>query len=419
MDVLLWIGFIALILILLFLDLGVFNKENHVFTHGEALAWSGLWVFMSLLFNVLIYFMYENHWLGIGQNADPPLDGSNAALLFFTGYLVEKSLSLDNIFVIALIFAYFRVPLIYQHRVLFWGIAGALVLRFIMIMLGSALLTRFSWITYVFGLILIATAVKMLIARQENMHPENNPLVRLTKKFFPVTHDHHGDHFFVKLGQMWHATPLFLALVVVESSDILFAIDSIPAIFAITSEPFIVFTSNIFAILGLRSLYFLLANMLERFFYLKTSLVFLLVFIGVKMLLMHHYPIPAQVSLVVIISILLVGVFASLLASKKDPAHLEAPLNMELSKLSKLTLHQVRRLIILVIGGTIVLLGLVLLITPGPALLVIPIGLAILGREFVWAKKMCDKLQETGNDLVEKVRRRPKNGTKNPPKDKP
>lgn len=407
MDTWLWVGFFALIVGLLVLDLGVFNRKNHIFSHREALGWTALWVSLSLVFNVVIYFMYEYHWLGIGLYSNPPLDGSSAALVFFTGYIVEKSLSLDNIFVMALIFAYFRVPLLYQHRVLFWGIAGALVLRFIMIMTGSVLLVKFSWITYLFGLLLIATAVKMLIAKPENMHPDHNPLVKLVKRLFPITPEYHADRFFVRLNNVLHATPLLLVLIVVESTDVLFAIDSIPAIFAITSEPFIVFTSNIFAILGLRSLYFLLANMLERFTYLKSSLVFLLVFIGVKMLLVHHYPISAPVSLSIIIGILAVGILASILASKRDPAHLH-PFAEGLANFSKLTLRQAKKLIVFVIGGTILLFGIILLFTPGPALLVIPIGLAILGREFVWAKNLYDKMKEQGNKVMDTVRRKDK-----------
>ncbi len=231
----------------------------------ESLGWTLFWVAMSLLFNVVVYFMYEHHWLGIGKatEAHLALSGATAAKMFFTGYLIEKSLSLDNIFVIGVIFSYFAVPRIYQHRVLFWGIFGALVMRAAMILLGVALINMFSFILYIFGVILLFTAFKMLFHKSEEIHPENNAVVKLARRFFRVTSDFHGEKFFLKIDGLRYVTPMFVVLLVVESNDLVFAIDSIPAIFAITQDPFIVFTSNVFAILGLRALYFVMAAMIE------------------------------------------------------------------------------------------------------------------------------------------------------------
>jgi len=320
-----WFGFIAGVLAMLALDLGILNRRPHAISVKEALWWTAFWVFLSLLFNVAVYFMYENHWLGIGQAVGHVTSGKQAAIEFLTGYIVEKSLSLDNIFVIAMIFAYFSVPLMYQHRVLFWGILGALVMRGIMIGAGAALIRRFDWMIYVFGGVLLLTAVKMLIARHDNLDPDRNPLVRLARRFYPVSSTFDGPHFFTHMDGRRAVTPLMLVLLVVESTDILFAVDSIPAIFAVTKDPFIVFTSNIMAILGLRSLYFALAGMMSKFRYLKMSLVFLLAYIGVKMLLSHHYPVPTGVSLAIIGGILGVGIVASLVGAERDTAPLAPP----------------------------------------------------------------------------------------------
>jgi tellurite resistance protein TerC len=310
----LWIGFLAIVFIMLALDLGIFHKKDHVIGTREALAWTAVWVGLSLIFNVVIYYMYEGHWFGIGS--DRAVDGGDAALEFLTGYLIEKTLSLDNIFVIALIFGYFKVPLEYQHRVLFWGILGALVMRGAMILIGAELITRFSWMVYVFGGFLIVTAVRMLRSSHGEMDPENNMLVRIARRVYPVSKQLDGHNFFTHVDGRRAMTPLFLVLLVVESSDVIFAVDSIPAIFAVTSDPYLVFTSNIFAILGLRSLYFALASLLDRFRYLKESLVFILGYVGVKMIASHHLKIPAWFSLGVIAGILAIGIIASVRPKK-------------------------------------------------------------------------------------------------------
>jgi len=323
----LWTGFIAMIMLFLALDLGVFNRKIHVISIREAFLWSAFWILISLLFNVMIYYIYEQHWMGVGTTYGNTLTGSEAALKYFTGYLVEKSLSLDNIFVIAMIFSYFRIPLQYQHRVLFWGILGAIIMRGILIVVGTALIQNFNWIIVVFGVFLILTAVKMLITRHDNLDPEKNLIFRLVKRLYPVSSEIKNQSFFTRIDGRRAITPLFLVLILIESSDVLFAVDSIPAIFAITTDPFIVFTSNIFAILGLRALYFALAAVITKFRYLKMSLVFLLVYIGIKMIISSHYHIPTWVSLTIITGILSVGIMASLYAGHRDTAALRGPLN--------------------------------------------------------------------------------------------
>ncbi len=316
----LWIGFLLAILLLISLDLGVFNRTPKALTAAQALRWTALWVTLSLLFSVLVYFIYENHWFDMGLGPNQARSGRQAMMEFLTGYIVEESLSLDNIFVMAIIFSYFRVPAEFQHRVLFWGILGALILRGIMIGAGLGLIAAFSWITYVFGGILLLTAAKMLFVQGDGIEPEKNPLIRLVKRFYPITDGFRGTHFFVIENGRRMATPMALTLVVVESSDVIFAVDSIPAVFAVTRDPFLVFTSNVCAILGLRSLYFALAAILDRFRYLKYSLVFLLAFVGVKMILAHHYPVPTGLSLALIITALAAGIVFSLMRDPPPPA---------------------------------------------------------------------------------------------------
>lgn len=317
-----WSAFLIFIFSMVALDLGVFHRKPTAPSVSDALKWTSIWVGLSLSFNVVVYFIYENNYSWAGT-ATENLTGLEAASQYLLAYVLEESLSVDNIFVIAMVFAYFRVPPELQHRVLFWGIVGAVVLRGIMIGLGATLINKYDWITYVFGALLIYTAMKMLILRHETVAPGENALVRLARRWFPVTEQFHGHHFFIKENGKRVATPLFLALLMVESSDVMFAIDSIPAVFAVTRDPFIVFTSNLFAILGLRSLYFVLAGYMARFRYLQHSLVFVLAYVGVKMVLSNHYHIPVGVSMGVILSILIVGVLASIKGGATDPVPLK------------------------------------------------------------------------------------------------
>jgi tellurite resistance protein TerC len=303
----LWVGFIAFVLAMLAVDLGVFHRKAHEVSLKEAGAWSAVWVALALAFNAGVYAWF----------------GPERALEFTTGYLIEKALAVDNIFVFVVIFSAFAIPTIYQHRILFWGVLGALVMRAVFILVGGAMLQRFHWTLYLFGAILAITGVKLLFQRNQELHPERNPLVRAFQRLFPVTPTLDGDRFTVVRDGRRMATPLLLALVAVEVTDLVFAVDSIPAIFAVTRDPFIVFTSNIFAILGLRSLYFLLAGVITRFVYLKVGLALVLVFVGAKMLLVDLYKVPIAVSLGVIAALLGLSVIASLLATPRPGPPLE------------------------------------------------------------------------------------------------
>lgn len=307
----LWVGFNLFVLALLALDLGVFHRHAHAVSVKEATIWSVVWIALSLAFNVLLYFF----WDVISPASE--YSNSEAALAFFTGYLIEKSLSVDNIFVFVLIFTYFAVPALYQHRVLFWGIIGALVMRGILIAVGAALLHEFHWIIYIFGGFLIFTGIKMAFHRDEEIHPDENPLVKLFRRFMPVARNYAGEKFFIRQAGVLMATPLFLVLLIVESTDLVFALDSIPAIFAITDDPFIIYTSNVFAILGLRALYFVLAGVIDKFHYLKLGLSVVLTFVGVKMVIAEFYKIPIGVSLGVIAGILTIAVIASLVRTQR------------------------------------------------------------------------------------------------------
>jgi tellurite resistance protein TerC len=310
----LWVGFNLFVLLMLALDLGVFHRKCHVVTFKESITWTVVWIALAMMFNAGIW-----HF-----------SGPQKALEFFTGYVIEKSLSVDNVFVFALLFSYFAVPPKYQHKVLFWGILGALVMRAIMIAAGAALITKFSWIIYIFGAFLILTGIKMIVKREEEVHPERNPLVRLFKRIMPVTPEYRGEKFFVRENGIRMATPLFVVLLLVEISDLIFAVDSIPAIFAVTTDPFIVYTSNVFAILGLRSLYFALSGVMDKFHYLKIGLGVVLSFVGVKMILAHTaWKIDTLVSLGVIVLILGASVVMSLLRPKSPamPAAQAKPVN--------------------------------------------------------------------------------------------
>ena len=308
-----WSCFIVAILLFLALDLGVFNKTPHVISTKEASKWTAIWVSISFVFSGVIYLLYDNAYIANPDGLQPTV----AAMKFITGYLIELSLSIDNIFVIAIIFAAFKIPKKYQHRVLFWGILGAIVFRGLMIYFGVMLINKFAWTTYIFGLFLLYTAINMLFSKDEDQFdPKKSFAFRMIKKVIPITNTIEGEHFFVKRKHINAATPLFVALLVIEVMDVIFALDSVPAILAITSDPFLVFSSNIFAILGLRSMYFFLANMLEKFSYLEYSLIAILSFVGLKMLLHDFIEIPEWASLGFIALSLVIGIVISLVKNK-------------------------------------------------------------------------------------------------------
>ncbi|SFA84900.1 tellurite resistance protein TerC [Flavobacterium swingsii] len=304
-----WILFFTMVLVILALDLGVFNKTPHIISTKEASKWTAIWVSLSFAFSGVIYWLYGTDFVNNPNN----LTQTGAALKFITGYLIELSLSVDNIFVIAIIFASFKIPQKYQHRVLFWGILGAIFFRGLMISFGVILINKFSWTTYLFGAFLLFTALKMLFSKdEEDFEPKDSFIYKTLGKIMPITSETDKEKFFIPTNKGKAATPLFVALIVIEVMDVLFAVDSVPAILAITSDPFLVFSSNIFAILGLRSMYFFLANMLEKFSYLEYSLIAILSFVGLKMLLHDYIEIPEWASLGFIAVSLLVGILVSL-----------------------------------------------------------------------------------------------------------
>ena len=302
---LLWAIFAATVTLMLALDLGVFHRKAHVVGFREAAIWSLVWISLALMFNVLVYFQY----------------GENRGLEFFQAWLIEKALSVDNIFVFLAAFSYFAVPDQLQHRVLFWGIIGAFITRGVFILLGAALLAAFHWVIYVFGVFLVITAGRLMFAKDEEVHPERNPVLRLFRRFVPVTPEYVGAHFMVKRDGKWLATPLLMVVVVIEATDVVFAVDSIPAVFGVTRDVFIVYTSNIFAILGLRALCFLVASLVRKLRFLKAGLALVLAFVGIKMLIADHFPIPDYVSLLVVAGLIVGASLVSLLFPPGDDPH--------------------------------------------------------------------------------------------------
>ncbi|MCE5199792.1 MAG: TerC family protein [Armatimonadota bacterium] len=301
-DIIWWVAFNVFVLAMLALDLGVVHRKSHEIGIKEALIWSTIWTVLALIFNGWMYY-----WAG-----------KDVGLAFLTGYLIERSLSIDNIFVFYLVFSYFAVPKAYQHKVLFWGILGALAMRAVFIAVGITLINKFYWVIYIFGVFLIVTGIRMAITKEQEMHPERNPVLVLFRRWFPTTENYEEDRFFVSRNSRRLATPLFIVLLIVETTDLLFAVDSIPAILAITTDPFIVYTSNVFAILGLRALYFALAGITEMFYYIHYGLAVILVFIGIKMLLEHVYEISIVASLVFIASVLIISGLASVVRAKRE-----------------------------------------------------------------------------------------------------
>ncbi|MFA6949670.1 MAG: TerC family protein [Lentimicrobiaceae bacterium] len=305
-----WCGFGLVVIIMLVIDLGVFNRKAHVVEIKEALIWTAVWITLALLFNYVIYLFM----------------GKEKALEYLAGYLIEKSLSVDNLFVFIMLFGYFNVDPKYQHEVLFWGIIGALIMRAIFIFTGVALIEKFHWLIFLFGGFLVYTGITMLKPQKTDIDPDKNPLVRLFTRFFPVTPDMHGGKFFVKINKKLFATPLFIALLVIEFSDVIFAVDSIPAIFGVSKDVFIIFTSNVFAILGLRSLYFALAGMTKYFYYLKYGLAAILSFVGIKMIISEYFKIPIFTSLLVIFGVLIISIVASMIFPQKETIPERMPL---------------------------------------------------------------------------------------------
>lgn len=442
-----YVGFIFFILVMLALDLGVVNRKAHVIRPRESLIFTGFTVALALAFGACVWWMYQNNWPeGITHEfvrlatdaakatlpegaAVPEVAvtgyGGEATLKYLTAWVLEYSLSVDNIFVIAVIFGYFRVPANLQHRVLFWGILGALVMRGGMIVAGVELVKRFEWLNYLFGAFLVYTAYKMFRSGEGEEDISHSPAIRLTQKFIRVTPQYDGSRFFTVKDGVRYATPLFLALMVVEFTDVIFAVDSIPAVLGITQDPFIVFTSNVFAILGLRSLFFAVAAALGSFRYLKTALVFVLAFIGIKMMMtgvhqlrafMESLPegwawlvswapeqklhVPTEISLSIIVGMLALGVIASLFASAAERKRRRSPMQ-DVAEAIELTRRNLKRVLILIAGSIVILAGIAIAPIPGPGAIPLIIGgLMILATEFIWAKRLVGKMRQQAHTMA-------------------
>lgn len=401
-------AFVVVVLLLLCIDLGILHRKAHVPTLRESLGWTAGWVGMALVIACVVYFLYEHHWGNLGAavpvlgspGESENIGGWEAARLYLAAYLIEKSLSMDNVFVISMIFTSLAIPVSLQHRVLFWGILGAITMRGAMIGAGAAMMAEFWWVSYVFGAALIFSALKMMLAGHERHDISHGWLVRLISRFLPASDRFDGQRMISHIDGRWHATPLLVAMLVIEVSDVMFAVDSIPAVFAITGDPFIVFTSNIMAVLGLRSLYFCLASAVLRFRYLKAALVAVLLYVGVKMCLVHMvWRIPAEVSVFVVAGLLLSGLLASLLApavtvacsvgSEVSPAlPVEEPAGRGGARIWR-TNRVIRRCVVLSTGTLIIVAGVIVSPLPGPGLLILgPLGIGILASEFLWARRL-------------------------------
>jgi len=410
----LWLILFLVLLGLLVLDLGFIHRHVREISLYEALAMSAFWISMGLGFAVFIYFAYDRHWF-----VHSDLSGTQALLQYLTAFSLEKMLSLDNLFVMALIFHRFRIPVAYQHRVLFWGILTAALSRGVFIVSGMYLLNTFDWMNYVFGVLLLFSAFKVLGNKSVESVNSDNLLIKALRKLIPVDTEIEDDRFFRRRPGGFALTPMLLALLTVESADILFAIDSIPAVLAVSHEPIIAYSSNIFAVLGLRALYFVLASALQQFHYLRLGMVLILIFIGIKMLLIDIYPISAMVSLLIISIIMLAGIVASRLDRTRGDILATSPLAEDLGRLYAVTFAGLKRIVILLIGASVVVIGIIMIFTPGPAIVVIPAGLAILATEFLWARRLLNyfqnKLVYYGKETRDYLRRKK---SRQPDKDK-
>lgn len=391
--ILLWTILIVTVVALLLLDIGLLYRRVVQISLIEALALSGFWIVIGLAFALIVFFSYEQAWLS-DYIPVTPLTGKEAVTEYLTAYLLEKSLSLDNLFVIAVIFQSLNIPLQYQHRVLFYGIIGAILMRLIIIVSGIQLFDTFHWMNYLFAALLLFAAIRLFVNHTQIKRRSDNSLVKLLTRFIPVKETIENSRFIIISNKTIMVTPLFVAMLMIESADLVFAIDSIPAALAVSQDSFIVVSSNIFAILGLRALYFVLASAMQQLHYLKVSLIIILLFVAVKMLLIHHYPVDATLSLFIICFILISGIIASLLQKDRKPVFATSPLAAEVGRIYNLTFVGLKRIIILVLGISVVIVGIIMIVTPGPAIVVIPAGLAILATEFVWARIILKKFKD-------------------------
>lgn len=388
-----WTGFLAVIVVLLLLDAGVLGRKQTHTSRAEASAFTAFWITLSLTFSVGVYYLYENGW---GIIDLPDTRGKIATPAFLAGYLLEKSLAVGNVLVIALVFQIMKIPREFGRRLLFWGIFGIVLFRIIALLSGWVILQNFPWTAYLFGLIAIFTAIKVLITSSKSYVPSDNLFIAAAESNFKVSPVIDGDKFFTSLNGKKALTPLMLALILIVCADIVFALNSVPAIYSITTDPFLVWTANCFALLGLRSLFITLEGAIYSLKYLKGSLVFLLTIMGVKMMLVQEYSMPPLLSLGLIAGVLSVGIISSLLIAIREIDEASGGMGRAIS----LTYREGRRILTIVLGSTVLLAGIAMVVLPGPAIIVIPAGLAILGTEFVWARKLMKRLKKQGKSLM-------------------
>jgi tellurite resistance protein TerC len=386
-----WALFIAFVGVILVLDMGMLHRRVREISLLEALVWSGFWIVLALGFAVAIYFGYENHWWQLGE---PTQHGYQAMLQYLTVYVTSKSLSLDNLFAIALIFAHFDIPRPYQARAFSWGIVGALALRTLVITIAALAYHQFSWMHYAFAGVVLFTAFRMLVKKPDAERPDSHRLLHALQQRVPTRTDVPDERFLTRIDGRRAITTVLLSMLAVQFANGVFALESVPALFAITTDPFLVFTANVFAILGLRALYFVIAHGLQELRYLRISLVILLAAIGIKLLFAPSAPIPVELTLVIVLGIIAAGIVASFRSRKPTQGTYLPEFAQELGHLYDITYAGLRRIVVLAIGMSVIIVGILMIFTPGPAIVVIPAGLAILATEFVWARIVLHKFKE-------------------------
>lgn len=403
MTSILWLLYLVAILSILAAALRFFDRTPRVVSFRVALAWTGFWMMLALSFSFVVHYVYEQRVWGFGLNPAFPQTGSDALLAFLGAYFIETCLHLDNVFAMALIFSHYGIRLRMQYRVLYWGVLAALLVRGGLIGACGATFLYVPWFHVALGGALVLSMVRLLIARHDRFSKNGNLLVWATRKIFPAATTS-GGHFFVREDGRWKVTSLFIALVLIETADVVYALDSIPAAFVITRDPFLIFTSNVFAILGMRSMYFALMMLIDRFYYLRTSLVVVLAFMTMQMFLLNVMRVPIPLTMGVVGAIMAAGVVGSLRSKKWKPEPLVGPLADDIDEYARLTWRQARKVIVLVVGSTLMLIGVAMILLPGPAFVVIPTGLALLATEFVWARRLFNRLKHETGGIISYLR---------------
>ncbi len=377
-------------------------------TLQESLAWTVIWFMMALVCAVVVYFMYSENWSVITEVNVGSLTGMKAASQFLTTYLVEKSNVIATVFMFAMVFANFQLTLQAQFQLLLWGVAGAVVFRLIFLPLGIMYVPHHSWLIIVLAVILLYSAIKIMVVRHDNIAPDKNLLLKLLVWVFPLSYLGDGNHFFQRHDNKLHSTPMLFGLLLLTTTNFLFALNTVPASYAFTDDDFLIILSNLLAILGMRSMYFVLASIMERFRYFQMSLVFILAYTGISVLFRDTYPVPVMVSFALVVGLMFLGIIACVSSSARDTAALISPIIDEFEELVLITYRQARRVVILIVGSTVVILGILMIVTPMPAIIVIPFGLSILALEFAWARRWLNRIRTTISGIHQKFSRRVK-----------